>query len=82
MSRYNPLSAEFSRLVFHMLVIGIPTVLIGMIADNYVSPLLIWGGTDCGAHTSGIESCVGYPPTGMILIGLAVGITLLYFFPD
>jgi hypothetical protein len=80
MSRYNPLSVELSGLAFHMLVIGIPTVLIGMLADNYVSRYFIWGGMDCTTGPNGIEGCFGYPPAGIIVIGIVVGVCLSFVF--
>lgn len=35
--------------------------------DNHVSNELVWGGTVCET-TSGVLTCSGYPPTGLMLL--------------
>lgn len=43
-------------------------------AAQLVSPLLIWGGSDCST-TQGVQGCFGYLPVGLVVflfIGLVV----------
>lgn len=77
MSRYNPFIDEVKRYVAGVIVFGAPALAVGLIVDDYVGELLIWGGTKCVSESpTGIKSCFGYPPTGIIVI---MGITTIVF---
>lgn len=61
------------------LVVGL-SLAVGHLATYAVDPLLIWGGTDCSTSTVGgtaIRSCAGYPPSGLMLIVLLVGMATM-----
>lgn len=38
-------------------------------ANQYVDSVLLFGGTECDTM-NGIQTCVGYPPTGIVIIVL------------
>ena len=55
--------------------IGVPTMLIAVFLSNYIDPLLIFGGTECGqAGPYGIKGCFGHPPAGIMIIGIGVAV--------
>lgn len=54
-----------------------PTVGIASLLDDYADPVLIWGGAQCDT-VGGVETCFGYPPTGVILIAIAVAMVVGY----
>lgn len=72
-------AAEDPRLwpVTAVAVVIAPTIGIATVVDNYVDPLLIWGGYRCEA-ADGIQLCAGYSPAGLLLIWAAVTVIAVY----
>lgn len=48
---------------------GVLAILVGMVADNYLGHLFVWGGSDC-TRTGEMLACFGYPPTGIAIIAI------------
>jgi len=65
---------RISKIAFLVLVAA-TAVGLGAFFDNIVGYHLVWGGTVC-EDTGVIQSCVGYPPAGIMV--LAIVSTLLW----
>jgi len=53
------------------------TITIGFVAQSFLSPAVVWGGTECFV-SNGIYACTGYPPIGIALIAVVSGLIVAY----
>jgi len=53
------------------------TITIGFIAQSFLSPAVVWGGSECFV-SNGIYACTGYPPMGIALIAVVSGLVVAY----
>jgi len=53
------------------------TITLGFVAQSFLSPAVVWGGTDCFV-SNGIYACTGYPPIGIALIAVVSGLVVAY----
>lgn len=67
-----PLTTRVPNALLALVPPFVATFGVGAVLDNYVAPELIWGGTDCSV-SHGVYACAGYPPTGIVVVLLAVG---------
>jgi len=53
------------------------TITIGFVAQSFLSPAVVWGGSECFV-SNGIYACTGYPPAGIALIAVVSGLIVAY----
>lgn len=67
--------SSYTGLLFVAVLFGASLLLGGAVA-HLTDPIYVFGGSRCEAGPV-VEACYGYPPSGLIVIGLVVGVAML-----
>lgn len=69
--------AFWKRIAIFLAVPILLTLGVGVLATQHGYGVLFWGGMECDQAT-GIQSCFGYPPTGVTLVAITLTFAWTY----